>query len=449
MHSLIRQIRQSIAADSLLRRDGKVIVACSGGADSVALLASLVELGYDCVAAHCNYHLRGAESMRDADHVLDTAARLDVDVYLKDFDVDARRRATGESIEMACRALRYDWFRSLLDRDCAQAVAVGHHREDQIETFFLNLMRGTGIAGLTGMSSRNGDIVRPMLGCSRADIEDYLRYRGLTWVDDSTNAGDDFARNRIRNRLMPLMAELFERPDEAILRTMSMLRDNRAVYDRAIASARSTYTDIATGDIDLTALSAAEPQARVLLFEMLRGEGFNRTQTDGMLAAAARDGGRFTAPGTGHAREVDHGMLRAPHATEPLPAGAVEIVPGRDIHSPVHIAVTHHHITEFKPERNPKVIYIDACALDGTHSWLLRHRERGDRMTPYGMHGSKLVSDIYAEARMSAAAKRDSWLLTRDGEIVWAVGLRASNLFTVGPDTRRYLRLELIDNNRE
>lgn len=447
MHRLLRQIEQSIAANALLHRRGKVIVACSGGADSVALLAALTEAGYDCVAAHCNYHLRGAESMRDADHVLGIAAKLDVDVYLKDFDVDARRQATGESLEMACRALRYDWFRSLLDRDNAQAVAVGHHREDQIETFFLNLLRGTGIAGLTGMAPRNGDIVRPMLDCSRADIEDYLRSRGLSWVDDSTNAGVDFARNRIRNRLMPLLAELFDRPGDAILRTMAMLRDNRAVYDRAIASARAAYTDQATGDIDLTALTAAEPQAGVLLFEMLRGEGFNRTQTDDMLSAAVHDGGHFTAPGTGHAREVDHGRLRAPHAAQQLPDEAVEIVPGRDILSPVSITVTRHDITEFKPERDPHVIYIDACALDSGHTWLLRHRRRGDRMVPYGMQGSKLVSDIYAEARLSAAAKRNAWLLTCDDKIVWAVGLRGSNLFTVGPGTRRYLRLELNDHS--
>lgn len=443
MHSLVSNIRTSIDRHALLRRDGKVIVACSGGADSVALLAALTELGYDCVAAHCNFHLRGAESMRDADHVLDIAAALDVDVYLKDFDVDERRRQTGESVEMACRELRYRWFHELLDRDCAQAIAVGHHREDCIETFFLNLMRGTGIAGLTGMAPRNACVVRPMLDCSRSEIEDYLRQRCLQWVDDSTNAGNDFARNRIRNRLMPLLSELFDRPDEAILRTMSMLTDNRAVYDRAIACARDTYTNQATGDIDLMAMSATEPQAEVLLFEMLRPEGFNRTQTDGMLAAAAREGGRFTAVGTGHAREVDHGILRAPHASSPLPPGAVEIVAGRDIHHPVAISVSRHDISEFKPERNPRVIYIDVRALDGNHCWMLRHRERGDRMTLYGMQGSKLVSDIYAEARLSADAKRNAWLLTRDDDIVWAVGLRASNLFTIRPGTRQYLRLEL------
>ena len=208
--NLTEKVKDAIERQGLLRPQGRVVVAVSGGADSVALLSVLLELGYDCLAAHCNFGLRGAESVRDMRHVESLADRLGVDLCVRDFDVAARRADTGESVEMACRELRYEWFYELVDRERAQAIAVGHHAEDQLETLFLNLLRGTGITGLRGMRPRNGHVVRPMLECTRAEIEDYLHTRGLDWVTDSTNASDDFTRNRLRNRLLPLVDELFD-----------------------------------------------------------------------------------------------------------------------------------------------------------------------------------------------------------------------------------------------
>ncbi len=434
-------VKDTISRHGLLRREGRVVVALSGGADSVALLAVLCELGYDCAAAHCNFHLRGDESTRDMRPAEAVARELDVALYVKDFDVAARQAATGESVEMACRELRYRWFYELLDREYAQCIAVGHHREDQAETFFLNLMRGSGVTGLAGMRYRNGYVVRPLLDASRADIEAYLKGRGLGWVDDSTNAECDYARNRVRNRLLPLVEELFPGGTDGVLRSMAILRENADFHAEAMRRTVAPYIN-ARGDIDLTAL-AAEPHAAAILYEHLRGEGFSRRQTDDMLAAAERHGGTFAASAD-HVRGVDHGMLRAPRAGYRSGTDAVEVNPARDIFEPVRITVSRHNIAEFAPERDPHTIYIDVRALEGDARWELRHWRRGDRMRPYGMGGDKLLSDIMADARLSADAKRQLWLLTCDDEIVWAVGLRASGLFTVGPDTREYLRLRLV-----
>lgn len=437
------KVKQTINANSLLRRDGKVIVAVSGGADSVALLAVLDSLGYDCVAAHCNFHLRGEESTRDMRFVEQITSCLAIDLYVKDFDVAARCQATGESLEMACRELRYKWFDELLDRDCAQAIAVGHHREDQAETFFLNLVRGSGLAGLAGMRFRNGHIVRPLLDTSRREIEEYLKAKDLGWVVDSTNASDDFARNRLRNRLLPLFEELFPGATDGLLRSLAILRENSDVYNHAMVQFIEPYEDTATGDIAVARLAEQEPFAGAILYERLKAEGFNRSQTDDMLLAAQRSGGTFHA-GRSHVRELDHGVLRAPHAGLPMDANEVEINPSREVFEPVHILVTHHDVAEFKPERSPLVAYIDIRALNGRHSWTLRHWRRGDRMTPYGMTSSKLLSDLFANAHFSSAQKKAQWLLTCDGEIVWAPGLRASNRFTIGPGTKRYIRLEFL-----
>lgn len=438
---MIATVKDTIERHRLLRREGRVIVAVSGGADSVALLAALCELGYDCVAAHCNFHLRGAESTRDMRHVEELTHRLGVDLYVKDFDVAARQRATGESVEMACRELRYKWFYELLDREYAQCIAVGHHREDQTETFFLNLIRGSGVAGLAGMRYRNEHVVRPLLDVSRADIEAYLKGRGLEWVNDSTNAECNYARNRVRNRLLPLLEELFPGGTDGVLRSMAILRENAGFYTEAIRAAAMRYAD-GDGGMDLAELSC-EPFAGAILYEYLRGEGFSRRQTDDMLAAAARQGGTFAASEE-HVREVDHGMLRAPRASHRSGDDAVEVNPARDIFEPLRIEVSRHNVAEFAPKRDPHTIYIDVRALEGNARWELRRWRRGDRMRPYGMNGDKLLSDIMADARLSAESKRQLWLLTRDGEIVWAVGLRASGLYTVGPGTVEYLQLKML-----
>lgn len=439
----IKKVETYIARHKLLRRGTKIIVAVSGGADSVALLSALAELGYDCTAAHCNFHLRGEESARDMRHVERLAERLAVDLYVRDFDVPARRRLTGESLEMACRELRYAWFAELLDRDCAQAVAVGHHAEDQTETFFLNLLRGAGVTGLGGMKPRQGDVVRPMLETTRAEIEEYLRLRELDWVTDSSNSSDDFARNRLRNRLLPLMEELFPGATDAIRRSMEHLRENTGLYLRGAADAIAPYCS-EDSQIDLAAL-AADPQAGLILYERLRGEGFNRSQTDGMLRAATRGtGAEFHAAGTRHSRAVDHGILRAACADSESSPEAMDISPAHDIAEPVRISVSRHPAAAFVPERDPRVMYLDVRALEGSPRWRLRHRRHADRMRPFGMKGSRLVSDIFAGARLSEAEKRATWLLTRDDEILWAVGLRASALYAVGPGTKEYLRLEYI-----
>ena len=170
---------------------GPVIVALSGGADSVALLAVMTALGYDCIAAHCNFGLRGGESERDMAHASAVASRLGARLETVRFDVPARCAATGESVEMACRELRYEWFEKLKRRYGAQALLTGHHRDDNVETMFLNLLRGAGIRGVAGISAAGDRRMSPMLAMSRADILDYLRLRGLDYVTDSSNLTTD------------------------------------------------------------------------------------------------------------------------------------------------------------------------------------------------------------------------------------------------------------------
>lgn len=439
-HPFENQVASLLSAHTPLAPGARIIVALSGGADSVALLAVLSALGYECVAAHCNFHLRGTESMRDQHHAEKITQTLGIDLYVKDFDVQAHVKDTGKSVEMACRDLRYEWFITLLEREHARAIAVGHHREDQVETFFINLLRGTGIAGLTGMAVYGNHIVRPMLAASRQDIEEYLNFRGITWVNDSTNAESEFRRNRLRNIVLPMLEQQFPGATNAIFSTMSQLADNQSVYDAAISQATKLYTN-SSGQIDITKLKAENnpQQARTFLFEMLRKQNFNMTQASNILEAES--GATFSS--STHSATLSHGTLTiADKASNTLSfQKAIAVSLAKDIIEPIQISVTYHHITEFHPARNPNVLYLDETVLHNNPVIELRHWRRGDRITPYGQTKSKLVSDIFADAHYTHAQKRDTWLLTHNGTILWIIGLRPSAHFTITPRTHRFLTL--------
>ena len=433
-----KHLKDNIECRGLMRPEGVVVVAVSGGADSVALLAALTAIGYNCVAAHCNFHLRGEESDRDMRSVQGLCAQLGVDLYLRDFDVESRCASTGESVEMACRALRYEWFGNLLDKMRAQCIAVAHHREDNVETFFLNLMRGSSITGLTGMRWRNEYVVRPLLDFTRDDIERYLAARGVDYVIDSSNASNEYQRNKLRNVVLPTLSEQFPSGIDGILKSISFLNENRELYAQIIGEKSALY--ITGNTLHLDELVRDEPQHRLLLFEMIRPLGFNMSQVDDILASAYKSGLTFQAGTT--SLELSHGKVNIAGRTAYTP-DEVEVGLVRDILSPVHITISEHPVSAFVPSREASVAYFDKAILEGNPKFTLRRWRRGDRITPFGMRGTRLLSDIFSDAKLSAADKRNVWLLTRNGVIIWVVGIRATDQYSVGPETKRYLTLSL------
>lgn len=223
MDPLLTAMRRFIASRRLLDGSGRrVVVGLSGGPDSVALLAALTRLGYRCVAAHCHYGLRGAESDRDRNHALGIARSLGAEWRETAFDTRAYCRLHSLGLEEGCRELRYGWFHTLARELDAQAIAVAHHRADRIETMLINLLRGTGLSGLRGIRPRNGMVVRPLLGATRRQIDAFLLAEGLEGVTDSSNLADDFLRNRLRHNVVPalrLVAGPGRDADSAIIAT--------------------------------------------------------------------------------------------------------------------------------------------------------------------------------------------------------------------------------------
>ena len=249
---MIHKVESFISRHKLLTPGAKVLVALSGGADSVALLVALLKLGYHCEAVHCNFHLRGAESDRDEAFVKQLCEKKGVKLTTAHFDTAAHAKAHGISIEMAARELRYKLFEELRSSCGAEAIAVAHHRDDSAETVLLNLIRGTGIKGLRGIQPRNGNIVRPLLCVGRADIIDYLEWRGEKFVTDSTNLTTDYTRNKIRLEVIPKLAEINPSILDSLAATAQRIAEAELIYSHSIKEATERVKKENCIDIEAT-----------------------------------------------------------------------------------------------------------------------------------------------------------------------------------------------------
>lgn len=435
-HSFVRKIGDSISRHSLLAGGAPVVVGLSGGADSVALLAALCDLGYRCVAAHCNFGLRGDESDRDCEHARRVADKLGAEWMTVRFDTKAFCRENGLCIEDGCRRLRYEWFGRIAGETGAQAVAVAHHREDQVETFFLNLLRSSGLRGLKGMLPRNGNIVRPMLDVTRGDVIGFLADRHLDFVTDSSNLSDDYTRNRLRHNVLPALREASAAADAdaAVVAAMAHVDESRRLLDALVASVAAGY---AAGDgWNVAAISGNVPCAAAFLHTLLSPLGFSRDVTDAIHAAATSTGSRLFADRNGNRWILHNGVFRK---AEVSLAGSTDFRAASLSDLPLMVEVM--DVSEFSPCRDARFLYLDAEATEGVHSWQLRPWRHGDRIKPFGMNGSRLVSDILSDAKVPADRKKNVMVLTRDEEILWVVGYRTSRHFAIAAATRSVLKI--------
>lgn len=421
-----------IEENRLFDANRSVIVALSGGADSVALLRVLLQCGYQCVAAHCNFHLRGDESVRDEEFVCALCREQQVPLEVVHFDTVDYARQNKVSIEMAARELRYRWFDEIRAKHDAQSIAVAHHRDDSVETLLLNLVRGTGINGLTGISVVNGNVVRPLLCVSREDILQYLERLHQPYVTDSTNLVDDYTRNKIRLNILPALAEINPSVSESIAETARRLMDVHAVYSRAMSDSCRRVT-LADGSISVPLLlDEVAPQA--VLFELLRQYGVNASQLHDILRSMEKgeSGRRFYTSAYELLLDRDVLLIRSSEREEQPLVLVQEVITVDD---------------DFCVPRDKGIACLDADSLPQGEV-TMRVWRSGDRFVPFGMKGFKKVRDYLRDRKQSLFEKESQRVVCVGDEIVWLVGERTDNRFRVTPTTRRVLKLAVqIPNN--
>ena len=437
------KVADFIAKQGLLRREGLYLVALSGGADSVALLLILKDLGYRIEAAHCNFHLRGEESNRDEDFVKNLCEEKAIPLHLIHFDTKEYAALHQVSIEMAARELRYGYFRQLRQDIGAEKVCVAHHRDDAVETLLMNLMRGSGVHGLTGIRIRAnyGEIVRPLLAVSRQEIEDYLHSIGQPYVTDSTNLVDDVLRNKIRLNVLPLLEQINPSVAENIGKTARFMQETEKVVEAAIKHQQEDLIEHNTQKetVAITQLRRL-PSPELFLYEWLAKKGFNTTQVEQLAEHLEGTSGRvFETPD--YVLLIDRDQLvlaprKAPIRSLRIPEeGRYRLDEGCciDIKNKENISIS----------RSNDCITIDKAKVK--FPLTVRPIENGDFFIPFGMTGRKLVSDYLTDLKCSLFEKQSQLVVTdREGQIIWLVGKRIDNRVRVAEQTKEILQIALV-----
>jgi len=414
-----------------------VIVGLSGGIDSAVLLHLLQHGGYQVVAAHCNFQLRGDASDGDELFVKQLAAQMNIPLFINRFDTAEIVNESGVSVQMAARDLRYDWFEHLRQEQDCEAIAVGHHLDDQLETFFINLIRGSGIRGMKGMREVNNKIVRPLLFAQRAEIEAYCLSNGLKYREDVSNSETKYLRNKIRHKLLPVIKDLQTGAEAGILKSIDLIQKDFQLFEELTNQSKTLLLEQKEGYIFINR-EHLQQKDEALLFSLIGDFDFKGADIAAILNSLQRQPGAQFFSAT-HQLTVSREGLLIQVKNEPNEdvQEAMIYSETREIIYPIALEMSmidkNELVSLLQP---PDVALLD---FDLLHFPLrLRLIQNGDRFQPFGMKGSRLVSDFLTDIHLSRAKKIDVFVLEdAQKSIVWLAGFRIDGRFSITDSTTR------------
>ena len=443
MANLYSNFEQHISRQKLASRDDKILLTVSGGVDSMVMLSLFVAGGYNVGVAHCNFQLRGQESDEDEILVETMAREHGVEFYNRRFDTVGEMELTGDSMEMVARRQRYAWFEELSCEHGYNVIAIAHHIDDSIETFFINLFRGTGLKGLTGISTQIGKVIRPLMFATRKDILEYAVAKKIAFREDSSNLTTKYLRNKIRIGLIPRIKEISAKFTPLMRQNIDRLTDAQLFITRSIERIQHEVMTLRDGiyHLDVKAIDASLPRNFVVYEIMNSNFAFKGDVVESLLASLSMDssGKRFYSKG--YVAYIDRGeILITKIESEDLcsvevPAGAVRSYCGNSVlyYETIDVGM-------FDNFASPaKVALLDIDTLEFPLE--IRRWREGDWFTPLGMCGRKKISDFLIDEKVSQPEKERQFVLVSRGEIVWVVGRRIDDRFKIKRDTENVLRI--------
>lgn len=440
---MIEAFKQFIKVNNLCGHNDKILLAVSGGVDSMVMVDLFNESGYEVAIAHCNFKLRGKESDGDEEFVRKVAVKHNIESYFKSFETQEIADKNKLSIQEAARNLRYDWFNDLCDNHGFSKIAVAHHLDDQKETFFINLFRGSGLKGLKGIPIVRGKIIRPLLFASRKEIESYAYSKNIEFRSDSSNDSGKYLRNQIRHNLLPVVEDLKPGFQERFESSLELLKEDNQVFEELLNEKRKRLFQ-REGDRQKIEIGSVKDLSAAMFFYLLSVFGFNRSVTNSIFQSIkSNEIGKVFLSST-YRLLVDRNFLIIEKLTEVTDSEIFLInKTDNEITLPVHLNFKIYPKDDtFRIKKEKAVAYFDFEKL--TFPLLLRRWEHGDRFTPFGMKGSKLISDYLIDDKVDNFAKEKVWVLISGKEIIWVVGYRASNKFNITIASKEVLEVRLF-----
>lgn len=430
---MLNHFKKNIETDFSFLKGKKILIACSGGMDSVVLTHLMKKLNFEIALAHCNFSLRGKESDGDEMFVIGLAKNMQIPVFAETFDTKKYAKAHKISTQMAARDLRYAWFDEILKDFKFDYLLTAHHLDDTLETFFINLSRGTGLTGLAGIPKKNNKIIRPLLNFSREEILKYAEENNLKWREDSSNLKTDYLRNKLRLEVLPQFKETneallknFQKTQRNIQASQNLIEDYTAlVYNLVVSEAVDSYK------INIPKIKEL-PHTDALLYELLNGFGFTEWEDVSNLLDAQTGKQLFSKT---------HRLIKN---REELVLTEIDLekrndeflVSEEEITSPINLKI---EPSKYIGETEKNLIYVASEKLN--FPLKLRKWKRGDSFQPFGMKGKKKLSKFFKDEKIPLNEKEKIWLLLSDEKIVWVIGHRMDDRFKVTENTKRILKI--------
>ena len=440
---LLKAFEKYVERHELFSHEDKILLTVSGGVDSMVMLSIFVRLGYNVEVAHCNFGLRGKESDDDTEMVVRECEKLGIVCHTKNFDTIGEMARTGDSMEMTARRLRYEWFYELCQTESCSVIAVAHHANDSIETFFINLLRGTGLRGLTGINRQYGRVVRPLLYATRKDILEYAVQNHIPYREDSSNRSTKYLRNKIRLGLLPLLQEINPKFTALMRGNLYRLNDAQRFIDAAIDNIRDSamHSENGIDTIEIGAIDAMYPRDFVI-YELLNSSyGFKGDVVEELNKALKRGVTDRRFYSRDYVAHLDRGNILIARIEE---EDDCEVIVERDdMRSYCGNSVLYYEHTDIdnvNEYRLPNdIALIDESKLQ--YPLRLRRWREGDTFIPFGMAGRKKVGDYLTDQKVPVVERKRQFVLVSGEDIVWVVGRRTDDRFRIGSNTENILKV--------
>ena len=436
---MLSRLKNHLSKDLTFLENKKLLLAMSGGIDSMVLAHLFKALRYDICIAHCNFGLRGDESDGDENFVRKFAIENDIKVFVTHFDTKAFASDAKLSVQVAARQLRYTWFEELLQNNTLDYLVTAHHQDDAIETFLINFTRGTGLQGLTGIPQQNGNVIRPLLPFSRDDIESYARENNITWREDSSNASDKYLRNKLRHDIVPVLKTLNPSFGTSFAQTLLSLQQAQSLVDDASFMVyKQVVNDLDNQkQINISQLVRLQ-NYKAYLYQWFSPFGF--TAWDDIYNLIDSQSGKYVTAGNFRLSKNRDNLI-----LEPIPEVKDELykILQNEQKTTNPIGLRLEKVDFFKENSTKNVIFVNNDLIK--FPLFVRRWKEGDYFYPSGMNGKKKkVSKYFKDEKFSLSDKENTWLLCTENEIIWVIGHRADDRFKVTGNTTQILKIEVV-----